>query len=307
MCNIGVDVSKATLDVAVFETGLAFTVANDLPAVVMLIEKLQTFAPERIVLEASGGCEQALLLAAYEAGLPVVMIEPAKARQFARSIGLLAKTDRLDAMLLARFAATIQPALRPLSDAATRELAQWLQRRRQLVDMLAAEKNRLHHADGAVARDIKQSIGWLEKRLAQLDRALRQRIDQSLVWREKHALLTSVPGVGDVLAFTLLAELPELGALSGKAVTALCGVAPFNRDSGTWRGQRHIIGGRKAVRTALYMATVSALRCNPIIKTFYDRLRANGKPAKVALTACMHKLLLRLNAMMRTHTPWQTA
>jgi transposase len=306
MCNIGVDVSKATLDVAVFETGLAFTVANDLPAIVMLIERLQAFAPERIVLEASGGCEQTLLLAAYEAGLPVVMIEPAKARQFARSIGLLAKTDRLDAMLLARFAATIQPALRPLSDAATRELAQWLQRRRQLVDMLAAEKNRLHHADGAVARDIKQSIGWLEKRLAQLDRALRQRIDQSLVWREKHALLTSVPGVGDVLAFTLLAELPELGALSGKAVTALCGVAPFNRDSGKWRGQRHIIGGRKAVRTALYMATVSALRCNPIIKTFYDRLRANGKPAKVALTACMHKLLLRLNAMMRTHTPWQT-
>ena len=305
MCNIGIDVGKTTFDVAIFETGESFSVSNDGPSIAALVLRLQSLQPQRIVLEASGGYEQMLLLTAHEAGLPVVLIASTKARQFARSIGLQAKTDLLDAKLLARFAATIQPAPRPLSDAATRELAQWMQRRRQVVDMLAAEKNRLHHAEGAVACDIRHSISGLEKRLTQLDRELRQRIERSLVWRDKHALLTSAPGVGDVLAFTLLADLPELGTLSGKAITALCGIAPFNRDSGAWRGQRRIVGGRKVVRTALYMATVAALRCNPVIKAFYDRLKAQGKPTKVALTACMHKLLLRLNAMLRTHTAWQ--
>ena len=303
-CFVGIDVSKATLDLAVRPTGETWQVPNDDPAWPELVARVRALAPTRIVLEATGGYEHAVVAALAAAGLPVVVANPRQVRDFGRACGQLAKTDRIDAALLALFAERVQPELRPLPDAAAQALDALLTRRRQLLEMLTAERNRLGFARGPIRRDIDQHIRWLEKRLTDVDRDLAAAIEASPVWRATEDLLRTVPGVGPVLSRTLLGALPELGRLTNKQIAALVGVAPHARDSGTLRGKRMIWGGRASVRAVLYMGALVAAQFNPVIRAFYQRLRAAGKPAKVALTACMRKLLIILNAMVRTGTPW---
>ena len=249
--------------------------------------------------------EMPLTGALMAAQLSTVVVNPRQVREFARATGRLAKTDALDAQVLAQFGEAVKPELRPLPDAATQELSALLMRRRQLVEMLTAEKNRLGTAASSACPDIQDHIRWLEHRLSDLDGQLAQAIRSSPSWRERDNLLKSTPGVGPVLSTTLLAELPELGSLSRKEIAALVGVAPLNRDSGTLRGRRTVWGGRSQVRAALYMAALVATRFNPVIRAFYQRLQAAGKPNKLALTACMRKLLTILNAMMRHQIPWR--
>lgn len=303
-CFVGIDVAKATLDLAVRPTGERWQVPNEDPALPALVSRLRALAPTRIVLEATGGFEHAVVAALAAAGLPVVVANPRQVRDFGRAMGQLAKTDRIDAALLALFAERVQPALRPLPDEAAQVLDAFLTRRRQILEMLLAERNRLGFAKRAIRRDIDQHIRWLEKRLKDVDRELEAAVQASPVWRATEDLLRTVPGIGPVISRTLLGELPELGHLNRKQIAALVGVAPHARDSGTLRGKRMIWGGRAPVRAVLYMGAVVAAKFNPVIRAFYQRLRAAGKPAKVALTACMRKLLIILNAMLRTGTPW---
>jgi transposase len=305
MLFIGIDVAKAQLEFACRpgeETGI---VPNDDPGIRQLVARCQALAPTLVVLEATGGCEAAVVAALATAGLPVVVANPRQVRDFAKATGQLAKTDALDAQVLALFAERVRPASRPLPDDATQALDALLTRRRQLVEMLTAERNRLLIARPAVRRDLQQHIRYLERRLHEADDDLHTAVKTSPLWRVKDDLLQTVPGVGRVVSLTLLAELPELGRLSHKEIAALVGVAPLNRDSGTLRGKRLVYGGRAPVRAALYMAALVASKCNPVIRAFYQRLRAAGKPAKVALTACMRKLLIILNAIARSGTPWQ--
>lgn len=302
---VGIDVAKAQLDVAWYPDRAGFSAPHDEPGIARLVERVQSLQPQLIVLEATGGFEHMLTGALAAVGLPVVVANPRQVRDFAKATGQLAKTDRLDAQILAQFAATVRPIPRPLSEACTQELAAVLTRRRQLIDMLTAEKNRLSSALKPVRKGIQAHITWLERRLGEADDEISTTIRQSPVWREKDDLLQSTPGVGPVLSTTLLASLPELGTLNRKQIAALVGVAPFARESGAWRGKRMVRGGRAPVRVALYMSALVAARYNPVIKAFYRRLRAAGKPAKVALTACMRKLLTILNAMLKHHTPWR--
>lgn len=302
---VGIDVSKAQLDVAVRPEGSGFTVRNDESGLATLVERVRALQPHLVVLEATGGLEVPLVSALAAAGVPLVVANPRQIRDFAKATGQLAKTDILDAQVMARFAETVRPVPRPLPDTSTQELAALLTRRRQLIDMLTAEKNRLGSAPPRVRKGILAHIAWLERRLAETDHDLSTTIHASPVWREKDDLLQSTPGVGPILATTLLASLPELGTLDRKQIAALVGVAPFNCDSGTWRGRRIVRGGRAPVRAALYMSALVAARYNPVIKAFYQRLRQAGKPAKVALTACMRKLLTILNAMLKHQTPWR--
>jgi transposase len=304
---VGIDVAKAHLDVAVRPSEEAWRAPNADAAFPDLITRLQALTPTLIVLEATGGYEHAVLGALAAAGLPVVAVNPRQVRDFAKALGLLAKTDQIDAGVLATFADRLRPAVRPLPDADTAELSALLTRRRQLVDMLVAERHRLAQARPAVRRNLEQHIRWLEQRLHDLDDDLTRRIQRSPVWRAKEDLLRSVPGIGPILARTLLADLPELGQLARRPLAALVGVAPFNCDSGRHRGRRRIWGGRARVRAALYMATLVASRHNADIRTCYQRHLAAGKPKKVALTACMHKLLTILNAMVRSNQPWRDA
>jgi transposase len=306
-CYIGLDVSKAVIDVVVRPSGEVQQFANDARGHTALVAWAQPLAPGSLVLEATGGYERAATVALAAAGLPVVVVNPRQVRDFARSTGQLAKTDRLDAAVLALFAERVQPVVRPLSDAATVELAEVITRRQQLQDMLTMEKNRLALTRSRVRRDVQTHIRWLEKRLEETDDDLRQLIEASPVWRVKEELLRSVPGIGPVVSRTLLALLPELGHLSRKQIAALVGVAPLARDSGQWRGRRVIWGGRAAVRKVLFMAALVASRRNPVLQAFYARLRAAGKPAKLALVACMRKLLTILNAMMHQGTRWDVA
>lgn len=302
---VGIDVSKATLDVAVRPGGEAWQAANEPTAIGVLVERLLTLAPHVVVLEATGGYEHAVVAALATAGLPVVVANPRQVRNFGRAIGQLAKTDRIDAALLAQFGERVQPVPRPLKEAATEEVSALLARRRQLIEMLTAERNRLGTArSAAVRRSVQRHIQWLERQLADVDGALGAAIEASPAWQATEDLLRSVPGIGPVVSRTLIGDLPELGRLNRKQIAALVGVAPHARDSGTLRGHRQIWGGRKTVRGALYMSTIVASRYNPVIREFYQRLRKAGKPAKVALTACMRKLLIILNAMMRTQTSW---
>ena len=301
---VGIDVAKERLDVAPRPVGAGWQVANDERGVVELVARLDQLRPALVVLEATGGMELPLVGALAAAGLPVVVINPRQAREFAKATGRLAKTDAIDAQVLAHFAEAVRPRLRPLADAAAQELSALMTRRRQLIEMLTAERNRLRTAAPAVRPDIQEHIRWLERRLADLDGDLSQTIRSSDIWREKDDLLQSAPGVGPVVSTTLLADLPELGALNRKEIAALVGVAPLNRDSGTLRGRRTVWGGRSKVRSALYMATLVATQRNPVIRIFYQRLLSAGKPKKVALTACMRKLLTILNAMIRSRTPW---
>lgn len=304
MSFIGIDVAKATLHYACRPSGNTDSVPNDDQGIHALVERLPPHEPTLIVLEATGGYEAAVVAALATAGLPVVVANPRQVRDFAKATGQRAKTDAIDAQVLALFAERVRPTPRPLPDEAAQALDALLTRRRQLVEMLVAERHRLLVARPTVRRDLQQHIRYLERRLREADDDLHTAVKTSPLWRVKDDLLQSVPGVGRVVSLTLLAELPELGRLSHKEIAALVGVAPLNRDSGTLRGKRLVYGGRAPVRTALYMAALVASKCNPVIRAFYLRLRASGKPAKVALTACMRKLLIILNAIARNGTPW---
>lgn len=306
-CFVGIDVSKAQLDVALLPSDERWSQPNTPDGMTQLAQRLACLRPARIVLEATGGLEQPLAAQLAAQGLPVVVVNPRQVRDFARSTGRLAKTDRLDAQAIARFAQAIRPDLRPLPDEQTRELEALVTRRRQVVEMLAAEENRRASASEGVRPRIEAHLGWLREELKQIDDQLDQTLRQSPLWRAKENLLRSVPGVGRVVSMTLLAQLPELGRLSGKQIAALVGVAPFNADSGTRRGRRMIWGGRKALRSALYMAALVATRHNGVIRDFYERLLARGKAKKAALTACMRKLLVTLNAMVKHGTHWNPA
>ena len=303
---VGIDVSKHSLDVHLRPSGESSTFGHDDENVAALVERLTAPGPALVVLEATGGLEVRLAAALAAAGLPVAVVNPRQVRAFARATGRLAKTDRLDAAVIARFAEAVRPPVRPLPDEATRQLGALVARRRQLLEMLVAERNRRHAADPALHGRIDAHLLWLDEALAEIERDLDRVVWESAVWRAKEELLRSVPGVGPVSARTLLAELPELGSLTRRQAAALVGVAPFNRDSGRMRGKRAIGGGRAALRACLYMAAVAAARgSNPMIAGFYRRLRAAGKPAKLALTACMRKLVVTLNAMLRNNTAWQ--
>ena len=302
---IGIDVAKGQVDIAARPSGERWQVDNGPDGWAALVERLSPLRPTLIVLEATGGFEAGAVETLAAAGLPVVVINPRQVRDFGRATGQLAKTDAISAAVLAHFAEVIRPPVRPLPDRATQELQPWRARRRQLVEMLTAEQNRLHAAPRAVRPTIQAHIGWLRRQLKSVGRHLAEQIKRSPAWRQDQQLLVSVPGVGPVVATTLLANLPELGRLNRKEIAALVGVAPLNRDSGTWEGQRTVWGGRAAVRTVVYMAALVASRCNPLIRAFYTRLLTKGKPKKVALTACMRKLLTILNAMMKHRVPWK--
>ena len=299
---VGIDVSKAELEVAVGEEG--WTVSNDESGIETLLEQLRERPIELVVLEATGGHETPAAAVLAEAGLPVVVANPRQVRDFARAMGQLAKTDRIDARVLALFAERVRPEVRALPDEDTQELKALLARRRQLLEMMVAEKNRLKMASTAVEKDIREHIEWLKRKLKSVDSDLERRIKASPVWSTKEDLLRSVPGIGPVVSRTLIGELPELGKLNRQQIAALAGVAPLNRDSGTLRGKRMVWGGRRSVRVALYMAALTASQRNPAIRVFYQRLRARGKPPKVALTACMRKLLVIVNAMVRDGVSW---
>jgi transposase len=301
---VGIDVSKEMLDVVTEPAGESWRVRNTMEDVGELARRLAPQQPTLIVLEATGGFEATVAAVLATAGLPVAIVNPRQVRDFARSVGRLAKTDRLDAQVLARFAEAVRPTPRALPDAAARRLSALCGRRRQLIEMLTAEQNRLPRADPAVRPSVEAHIRWLRQQLTHLDDELGNAVRESPIWRRKDELLRSVRGVGPVLSTTLLAELPELGTLTRKQIAALVGVAPLNRDSGTFRGKRVTWGGRAPVRRVLYMAALVGTRCNPVLRAFYARLLAAGKPKKVALTACMRKLLVTLNAMLRDGTAW---
>lgn len=301
---VGIDVSQAHLDIAV-RPGASFSIAHHESAIATLVEQLRSLSPTLILLEATGGMEIPLTSALATAGLPVVVVNPRQVRDFAKASGRLAKTDALDAQMLAQFAEVMRPQPRPLPDAEARALTALVARRRQLVEMLTAEKNRLLSASSPIRKRVRAHIAWLERELAHTNTELSETIRQSPVWREKDDLLQSVPGVGPVLTATLLASLPELGTLTHKQIAALVGVAPLNRDSGTLRGRRTVWGGRAQVRAVLYMGAIVAARFNPVIRVFYQRLQRAGKAKKVTLTACMRKLLTILNAMLKHRIPWR--
>lgn len=303
---VGIDVAKAQLDVAVDGTSQAASVTNDERGIGQLVQQWQATPPTLVVVEATGGYELALVGALGAAGIPVVVVNPRQVRDFARATGQLAKTDRIDALVLARFAAVIRPTVRPLVAETQQDLDAVLSRRRQLREMLTAEQTRLAHpATRVVRQSLRKHIAYLERELHATDHDLGELIKASPVWREADDLLQSVPGVGDVTARTLIAALPELGTLDRRAIAKLVGVAPLNHDSGQHRGQRRIWGGRADIRHVLYMAALVAARRNPIIRAFYLRLRATGKPAKLVLVACMRKLLVILNTILKTKRPWQ--
>jgi transposase len=301
---VGIDVAKAHLDIATFPTTEPWQVPQTISGIDQLVQRLRAMHPTLVVLEATGGLEVAVTAAMALAEIPVAVVNPRHARSFAHATGRLAKTDRLDAQLLAQYAQALRPPVRPLPDATTRELEALMARRRQLLDMLVAERLRRYQAPRLLHRELDEHIAWLQQRLGLLDEELAKAIQASPLWRERDELLRSVKGVGPVLSTTLLAQLPELGQLNRKQIAALVGVAPLNRDSGTFRGKRTISGGRGAVRAVLYMATLSATRSNPVLKAFYKRLVQAGKAKKLALVAAMHKLLVILNALVRSGQHW---
>lgn len=302
---IGIDVCKARLDVSLGEKGEFFSLAHSEEQIAALVEKLKDCFPQLIIIEASGGLERCLVASLAEAGLPVVVVNPRQVRDFAKAKGKLAKTDVIDARILAEFAAAIKPPQRPLRDAERQRIVDQVSRRRQIVDMLIQEKNRLSRATDPVRDDIRHHINYLQERLKQSNDDIEKMIKESPICQETVELLTTVPGVGPVTTAALVAYCPELGTRNRHQIAALVGTAPFNRDSGTKRGQRIVWGGRKLLRNLLYMATVSAIRCNSKIRTFYSRLIAAGKKFKVAITACMRKLITILNAMVKQRQPWR--
>lgn len=304
---VGIDVAKDRLDVALRPTGEAFVVERSAAGLQQLVERIQPLAPSLVALEATGGFETVVAATLAAAGLPAVVVNPAQIRAFAKAIGQRAKTDPIDAAVIARFAEATRPEPRPLPDEATRLLADLVARRRQIVDMIVAERNREKRASPRTRKSIARLIKALEKELATVNTEIDDAVRGSPAWRETEDLLASVPGIGPAIARTLIAELPELGRLDRKQVAALAGVAPFTRQSGTWKGRSFIGGGRASVRTALFLGAMVASRCNPVLKAFFERLVAAGKPKMVAYIAVARKLLTILNAILRDRKPWQTA
>lgn len=301
---VGIDVSKAILDVAVLPSGELLQFANDGNGIDALASKLKSAPVDLVVMEATGGYETAVATALVGAGLRVAVVNPRQIRDFAKATGRLAKNDRIDAQVIAAFGQAIEPEIVRLPDEDTRKLAELLVRRRQLVAMRVQEVNRLALMQGPTRKRIKAHIDWLEKEIDKLDVDITAALRASPAWRAKDELLRSFKGVGRITSSTLLVSLPELGQLDRRAIAALVGLAPFNRDSGVMRGRRSIYGGRSQVRTLLYMAATTAIRSNPVIRPFYERLKSRGKPHKVAMVACMRKMLTILNAMVRQSTPW---
>ena len=302
---VGIDVAKAQVDVAIRPADDRWEVSHNDAGIGQLVSQLKSLEPAMVLLEASGGLELRLVAALAAEELPVVVVNPRQVRDFARATGKLAKTDALDAAVLAHFGEAVKPQVRPLRDTETQDLNSLVARRHQLMSMMLSEKNRLSAATTvAVRHRIEAHIAWLERELKDLDEGLRRTLRQSPVWREKDDLMRTVPGVGEQLSLALLAYLPELGTLNRRQIAALVGVAPYNRDSGALRGKRTVWGGRARVRAALYMGALVASRFNPIIRDFYQRLLAAGKPKKLALTACMRKLLVILNSMLKHRSPW---
>jgi transposase len=305
---VGIDVSKARLDVAARPDATACSEPHNTEGVAAVVTRLKALNPTLIVLEATGGLEVPIALALASAGLAVAVVNPRQVRDFAKATGRLAKTDRIDALVLAHFADAIRPAVRPLPDEDARRLDALITRRRQVIEMRTAEQNRLGSTTAAVVRrDLEAHIAYLTRQVEGLDQELEQAIEASPCWKAKDDLLRGVPGIGKVVSRTILATLPELGTLSNKRITALVGLAPVARDSGTLKGRRCIAGGRGTVRSLLYMAALTAKRHNPVLRTFYERLIAAGKATKVALTAVMRKLLTIINAMVRHSQPWDSS
>lgn len=303
-CFVGIDVSKDRLDIHVLPSKDQRSVANTQVEISELLKWIEARRPTLVVLEPTGRYETQVAATLARAGIPVAVVNPRQVRDFARATGVLAKTDTLDAAVLARFAQVVQPEARTLASEATEQLDALLTRRRQLVEMQTAERLRFRTAQGLVRKNITEHLAWLNAQIKSVDKELSDSIRQSPVWREKEDLLKGVPGIGRVTTASLLAELPELGTLSRRKIAALVGVAPFASDSGKTRGKRIIWGGRRTVRSTLYMATLTATRCNPTVKLWYQNLLAQGKAKKVALVACMRKLLTVLNAMFRDQKPW---
>jgi len=302
---VGIDVSKDTLDVCVYPTQDTFRVPNSPDGVDELIKRLKPIQPRLVVFEATGGYETLAVSSLSAAGLPVVVVNPRQIRDFAKSIGRLAKTDVIDAGVIAHFASAVRPELRPLKDTASQELTGLVTRRRQIVDMIVAETNRLKAATRRNQRDIQAHIRWLQKRQDQIDDEIKRNIKNSPLWRTTDEILQSAPGVGIGTSSMLISGVAELGQLNNKKISCLIGVAPLNRDSGRYKGRRTIWGGRAQVRAVLYMSALSAIQYNPVIRQFYQRLRDAGKCFKVAIVACMRKLLIILNAMVRNQTKWR--
>jgi transposase len=301
---IGIDVHKDTLEVCVNEREEQWECANDTAGVERLLTILEALGPTLIVVEASGGYERYLAAEGFAVGLPVVVVNPTRVRRLAQALGIMAKTDTIDAYVIARFAERVRPPVREPQSAEQRQLSALVTRRRQLVEIRTAEKNRLNTCPELMRTDIEEHVGWLESRIEQLEDEIRDMLTNNPSWRERTALVTTVPGIGEVTAATLVADLPELGTISRQKIAALAGLAPYNRDSGPRRRKRKIFGGRASVRCVLYMAALSASRHNPVIKRFYQRLIDKGKAEKVALTACMRKLLVIVNAMVCKQEPW---
>jgi transposase len=305
---IGIDVSKDRLDVHVRPSDQAFAVARDGEGLAALVERLGALEPYLVVLEATGGFELTVAAALAAAGMPLAVVNPRQIRDFARATGQLAKTDALDAKVIARFAEQVRPEPRPVPDAQARALAELVGRRRQIIEMMTAERNRRGQLTSRrLIKGVERLLAALQKELSELESEIGDGIRGTPAWRERDELLRSVPGVGDIVARTLIADLPELGCLDRKQIAALVGVAPLNRDSGKMRGKRTTWGGRAKVRSVLYMAALVASRHNPVLADFYQRLVSAGKAKKLAITAVMRKLLTILNAMIRDHRPWQTA
>jgi transposase len=302
---VGIDISKAWLDIAVHEREETFRVSNDETGIASLVKRLKKLKATLIVLEPTGGFEMLVVAELTQAGLPAAVVNAKRVRDFARATGQLAKTDKLDAKVLAHFAAAVRPAVRNLRSEEEEQLAALLTRRRQIIDMLTVEKNRLVTVRAKMRSDIQAHIQWLSSSLKELDQEIEDFIESTPAWKEKDALLQSVPGVGPVTSATMLGMLPELGLLNRQEIAALVGVAPVNKDSGKKHGRRRVYGGRADVRSVLYMAALAAKKFNPIIRKFYERLIQQGKEKKVALTACMRKLLVILNAMMHSNQPWR--
>jgi transposase len=302
---VGIDVSKAKLDVAIVPGGEQFTVSNDRHGIGELLRRLSPLAPSRVVLEATGKLEQLAVSELAAAGLPVVVINPAQVRHYAKARGQRAKTDPIDARLIAEFARDLEPELRPLPDAETQALAALCQRRNQLLEMEQMEKSRLPRAPQANQKSIKAMLRFMRRQIEQVEKQIEHSIRNSPLWQAKRELLESMPSIGKVNSSTLLARLPELGQFTRQKICALVGVAPYDDDSGQWHGRRHIGGGRGGVRQVLYMATLSAVRCNPALRTYYQRLLGRGVEPKAALIAVLRKMLTILNAMVRDNTPWR--
>jgi transposase len=304
--NVGIDVGKHQLDVAIHERALHFSAPNDAQGIRTVLGRLARYKLARVVVEATGRREYDLVLAAAERGFPVVICQPIKVRRYAGAKGILAKTDRIDAQLLASYAAVMTPEVRPLALGNIRKIKDMIARRRQLIEMSTMEKNRLDVMPRNLLADIRRHLRHLQAQIEKLDRLIADLVEQIDEWRDKRDLLLSVPGIGTQVVNTLLADLPELGTLTNKQIAALVGVAPFNRDSGALRGKRRIRGGRATVRTILFMAMLTSIQHNPVIRAAYQRLVAAGKHKKVALTACMRKMITILNAMLRDQTPWRS-